>query len=270
LDTATCTEDGHTYTAIEFAALAPETLERLRRVLRCAECDGPAFFRKRSRSGRGACFGARPHADGCDQATADNDLLIPGAGDDQDELYNPGDRIVIDLGYGAQERQVHLDQDARQPRRARGGRFIGDGNRGNAEMHRRLSSMLRTLVTAPNFRFSDQIIAVGEHPELPARDFFVHFSDVTPQYSGQFRGYWGLLSDARRGVDNSLWLNSGGRTSMSVCLPEEYVDAISQRYRLTEDEDFSGAYLLVLATLSVSQYGKIFCVVNDPAVMSLR
>lgn len=270
MDTATCTEDEHTYTAVEFAALASETLERRRRLLRCAECNGPAFFRKRSRSGRGACFGARPHVEGCNQATADNDLLIPGAGDDQDELYNPGDRIVIDLGYGAQEPQVHRDQDATQTRRARGGRFVGDGNRANAEMHRRLSTMLRTLVEAPNFRYSDQIIAVGDHAELPARDFFVNFSDVTRQYSGQFRGYWGLLSDARRGADNTLWLNSGGRTSMSVCLPEEFVDVIAQRYRLTEDEDFSGAYLLVLATLSVSQYGKIFCVVNDPAVMSLR
>lgn len=213
--------------------------------------DGPAFFRKRSRSGRGACFGARPHADGCDQATADNDLLISG-GDDQDELYNPGDRIVIDLGYGAQEQQIHLDQDARQPRRARGGSYVGDGNRGSAEMHRRLSTMLRTLVAAPNFRYSDQIIAVAEYPELPAHDFFVQFSTVTAQYSGQFRGYWGLISDARRGVADTLWLNSGGCTSMSVCLPAEHVEAVMQRYRLTEDEDFSGAVRKRVQTLGSS------------------
>lgn len=270
MDTAICTEDGHTYTAVEFSALPPAVLERRRRLLICEECDGPAFFRKRTRSGRGACFGARPHADGCDQATADNELLIPGAADDQDELYNPGDRIVLDLGYGGQEQQVHLDQDPRQPRRARGGRYVGDGGPRNAEMHRRLSTMLRTLVTAPNFRYSDQIIAVAGSPEMTAREFFVQLTDVTAQYSGQFRGYWGLLSDARRGTDGVLWLNSGGRANMSVCLPVEHIDAVMQRYRLMEDEDFSGVYVLVLGTVQVSKNGKLFCVVDDPAVLSLR
>lgn len=269
MDIATCTEDAHTYTAVEFASLEPNQLERKRRMLICYECRQPAFFRKQSRSGRGACFGARPHLDRCNLAAADNDIQLPGIGDDQDEFINPGDRIVIELAYGAQDEQIHLEANAAAPRRPRGGRHIGEGGARNAEMHRRLSTLLRMLVTAPNFRYSEQIIALANQPEMLARDFFVHLSDITPEYRGQFRGFWGQLTDARPG-SGALWLNSGGRGDMSFCLPEEHINAVMERYRLSEEEDFSGSYILVLGTLQISQYNKMFCVIDDPAVMSLR
>lgn len=270
MDIATCTEDAHTYTAVEFSGLDPAQLERKRRMLICDECRQPAFFRKRSRSGRGACFGARPHLDGCNLAAADNDIQLPGVGDDQDEFINLGDRIVIELAYGAQDEQVHLEQGAGAPRRPRGGQHVGEGGARGAEMHRRLSTLLRMLVTAPNFRYSEQMIALANQPELRARDFFVHLGDVTPQYAGQLRGFWGQLTDARPGSGGTLWLNSGGRGDMSFCLPPEHIHTVMARYRLGEEEDFAGSYILVLGTLQISQYSKMFCVIDDPAIMSLR
>lgn len=270
MDTAICTEDGYTYTAVEFSRLDPGQLERKRRHLLCEECEFAAFFRKVSRSGRGACFGARPHGPNCSQAAVDNDVRIPGAGDDQDEAFNAGDRIVVELAFGGQDGEVHLDGDERGPRRPRGGRYVGDGGPRAAQMHRRLSTLLRLLVTAPNFRFSDQIIAVANKPELPARDFFVHLSDVTAQHAGQFRGYWGQLTDAGEGSDGVLWLNSGGRSEASFLLPQEYRQQVMQRFRLDEEEDFAGMYILVLGTLRVSRYGKKICDVEDPAMITLR
>ena len=270
MDTAFSTDDEHTYTAVEFSHLEPMPLERKRRHLICVECDFPAFFRKPSRSGRGACFGARPHREGCTLAATDNEIRLPGVGDDQDEAFNPGDRIIVELAFGGQDGEAHLDADERGPRRPRGGRYVGEGGPRVAQMHRRLSTLLRTLVTAPNFRYSDQIIAVNNQAELPARDFFVHLSDVTPQYGGQFRGYWGQLTDAREGADGVLWLNSGGRADISFCLPPEHKRAVMERFRLEEEEDFSGSYILVLGTLQVSRNGKKFCVIEDPALISLR
>lgn len=270
MDTAICTEDGHTYTSVEFSRLDPSQLERKRRQLVCEECRFPAFFRKASRSGRGACFGARPHAEGCDLAAVDNEIRLPGAADDEDEAFNAGDRIVVELAFGGQGGEVHLDADGRGPRRPRGGRYVGEDGPRAANMHRRLSTLLRMLVTAPNFRYSDQVIAVANQPELPARDFFVNLSDVTPQYVGQFRGFWGQLTDAREGLEGVLWLNSGGRTDASFCLPAEHRQEIMERFRLDEEEEFSGSYVLVLGTLRVSRNGKMFCVIEDPAVISVR
>ncbi|MET0940933.1 MAG: hypothetical protein ABWY13_06170 [Mesorhizobium sp.] len=147
---------------------------------------------------------------------------------------------------------------------------VGDGGPGHAVMHRRLSSLLRMLINAPNFRYSEQTIAVADQPELAARDFFVELGDVTRQHSGQFRGFWGQLTDAGEGAGGTLWLNSGGRGSMSFALPLEHRAAVMQRYRLANTEEFAGAYILVLGTLFVSQYGKMICPVDAPAMMTLR
>jgi hypothetical protein len=176
---------------------------------------------------------------------------LPGVGDDQDELFNPGDRIIVDLAYGPQNTDVHLDQE-RGLRRARGGQFVGEGGGPRvAQMHRRL-------------------IAVANQPEIPARDFFVNFSDVTSQYAGQFKGFWGQLTDARPGADDSLWLNSGGKSDVSFCLPAEHLRAVMDRFDLEEAEDFSGAYMLVFGTLRISRNNKMICVIENPAMVTLR
>lgn len=270
MDTATCTEDNHSYTGVEFSQLPPGELERKRRQLVCDHCGFVAFFRKPSRSGRGACFGARPHADGCEAATADNEIRLPGGGNDQDEIFNPGDRIVVELAFGGQEQHPHVDGDSRGPRRPRGGRYLGEGGPRYGQLHRRLSTLLRLLVTAPNFRYSDQVIAVDGHPELPARDFFVQLGDVTPQYAAQFRGYWGQLTDAKYGAEGALWLNSGGRSEMSFCLRAEHVATVMERFRLDDEEELAGIDILVFGTLHISRNDKMVCVIDDPALVTLR
>jgi hypothetical protein len=236
----------------------------------CEECSFPAFFRKPSRSGRGPCFGARPHDEGCELAAVDNEARVPGVADDQDEVFNAGDRIIVELAFGGQDGEVHLDPNERGPRRPRGGRHVGEGGPRVAQMHRRLSTLLRLLVTAPNFQYSDQTIAVANQPELPARDFFVHLSNVTPGHAGQFRGYWGQLTDAGEGTRGVLWLNSGGRGDASFLLPPEFRQQVMQRFRLEEEDEFSGMYILVLGTLRVSQNGKKICDIDDPALITLR
>jgi hypothetical protein len=75
MDIARCTEDGVTYTAIDFSNLSKDDLFHKRRLLRCPKCGGPAFFRNASAIGRGPCFGARPHAVGCVLAAQEHEKL---------------------------------------------------------------------------------------------------------------------------------------------------------------------------------------------------
>lgn len=270
MDIARCTEDGVTYTAVDFSRLPSNNLAQKRRLLQCSECGGPAFFRKASRSGRAPCFGARPHVDGCGLAAQDYVRLDDGAGDDQDALHNPGNRIVVDLNFGALAQPEHIEGAGRAPNPGRGGRYVGDGFRPDARMHRRLSTLLRTLIEAPAFRNSDQVIEIDGHGEITAKDFFVPLLSTTTQYSGLFRGFWGLLSDARVSEDHTLWLNSGGRDNISFCLGSEHVDVVTHRYRVEDEEDFAGAYILALGTPRVSQNGKLYCVIDGPQYVALR
>ncbi|QOY95958.1 hypothetical protein IM543_09060 [Massilia sp. UMI-21] len=270
MDDATCTEDGHNYNAIEFSRLSPSDLERKRRQLICTECHNPAFFRKESRDGRGACFGARPHIDGCSRAVEDRDLRLPGMGDGQDELINFNNRIIVDLDFGAAEPPTHFDPVPGAPLRPRAGAYVGGDGPRVANMHRRLRPLLRLLVESPNFRHSDVVIALENRSEMSACDFFVNFGDVDAGYAGSLRGYWGQLTDAREGANGVLWLNTGGQGDMSIGLPPELRADLMGRFDLEIKEEFAGAYILVIGEMRVSQHGKMVCIIDDLAMVTIR
>jgi hypothetical protein len=263
MNNAKCTVDSLIYSAHQFSHLPPSELEIKRRFLVCPACGGPAFFRHASQIGRAACFGARPHAQSCELAAQECD-------DDNHEarLISGTNKIIVDFKYGSPD----------QPER-----FYGFGHEHMQERviqnheqphshiyHRRLGSLLRTLIEFPTFRYSDQIVEVEGHGNMAARDLFVALQCATYQYSGIYRGYFGVISDAKLALDNSLWLNSGGNDNISFCIDSKCVDAILQRYGIKDLEAIAGAYILVLGTPRVSQNGKLFCVIEDINLMTLR
>lgn len=270
MDIARCTEDGQIYTAVTFATLHPIDLERMRQQLTCPECDGPAFFRKASRSGRAACFGARPHHDGCGLAAQDSEQVIEGEDTDLDVLNNPAERIVVDLAYGVQPREIHGDPHEGTGRAGRAPRYVGGNPRPDARMHRRLSSLLRTLIEAPHFARSHQLLEIAGQPEIAVCDFFVPLLAANPSMQGRMRGWWGLISDAKDGGDGSLWLNSGGRGMISFCIPVEMRAQVLDRFRPEDNEQLAGAYVLVIGDLRISQNGKMYCVIESPNHIAIR
>lgn len=270
MDLALCTDDGVTYEAVEFSHLPPVELAQKRRLLKCPECDGPAFFRKASRSGRAACFGARPHEDGCSLAAPEHDTQADGQGADQDALENPGERIVVDFNFGAVQQPAHEEAPGLPRNLNRRGRFISEGEQPDARTHRRLSTLLRTLLEVPQFSQSNQILEIVGRDEITVRDFFIPLADVSEEHIGQYRGFWGMLSDARVAQNGTLWLNSGGRDDISFCLDLEQVEGIYERYGIEDEEDIAGAYILVFGTLQLSQNGKLYCPIANSGFMSLR
>ena len=87
---------------------------------------------------------------------------------------------------------------------------------------------------------------------------------------GRVRGWWGLISDAKDGGDGSLWLNGGGRGMISFCIPHELRTQVFDRFRLEDIEQLAGAYVLVIADLRISQYGKMYCVIDSPNHIAIR
>lgn len=175
---ARCTEDGVNYTAFDFSSLPVDELERKRHSLICQGCGRSAFFRKESRSGRAACFGAS-HDDLCEYASPEYNPGNDGPGEQQDQLHNPGNTIVVDFNYGAAG-DYEVQEDNRLPEnRGRRGRYQGNGQRPNARTHRRLRPLLRDLINVEAFRNSEQIIEIHGQPEIAVRDFFVPFLNVT-------------------------------------------------------------------------------------------
>ncbi len=262
MNNARCTDDGVIYTALEFSRQLSSDLENKRRFLQCPACGGPAFFRHASQIGRAACFGARPHAQGCELTAQEC------ADENQDPIHIPNSRIVVDFGYGSPARPERFSGSGHEPMQERS-RL--DHDQPHAHIyHRRLGSLLRTLIEYPAFLSSDQIIEVEGCGNMAARDLFVPLQCATYQYSGIYRGYFGVISHAKLAPDNSLWLNSGGNDNISFCIDSKCIDVILQRYGIKYLEEIAGAYILVLGTPRVSLNGKLFCVIEDISLMALR
>lgn len=270
MDIARCTENGQTYTATNFADLPPMDLARMRRRLLCSECNGPAFFRKATKNGRAACFGARPHEDACTLAAQDSEQVVEGEETDLDVVRNPGDRIIVDLQYGANGPELHGDPAQGHNRAGRAPRHVGGQARPDARMHRRLSSLLRTLIEVPNFRFSIQTLEVVGCQPMLVREFFIPVHAVHPDMKGQVRGWWGSISDAQEGEGNALWLNSGGRGDISFCIPSNVRAEVLDRFNLEDIERLAGAYVLVIADLRISTNQKKYCIIDEPGQIAIR
>lgn len=260
MDIARCLLDGVLYHSFAFSQLPLGEIEEKRQHLECPECEAAAFFRKAATSGQAACFGARPHVPGCNMAAPVALRIVDGAGHLEDRIFNPGHRIVIDFAFGA---AAQVNAEAGNADVHGGGRgvrrFLGDGPRPDADAHRRLRPLLRTLVEDPDFAASLIEIEVPGNDPIPAANFFLNFRDTAGRNSG-LRGFWGTAANASYDYRNDLWINSGGRSAFSILLREHVAAQVLQRYRIVDLEDFAGAYVLAIGNQLFTDWGKSFCI----------
>ncbi len=268
MDSARCFEDGQIYLAHVFSRLPLADLERMRNHLVCMECGGRAFYRKRSRSGQAACFGARhvgdcPYSDTFQQSTR--------VDEDESQIIrdNTGDRIQIDFQFGSKDRKSIAFHDDLKNALRRGGHH----NRGPVEpsaMHRRLGSLLLTLIVNEQFTRSDQVVCNGDS-EMLVRDFFVHFSDVGAGHVQRRRGYWGLVASASISAKTgALWLNGANQSHVSILIPQEMIPDFNNRFRITQIEDLAGVHILVIGSLRTKKDGKFFVRCEDLGFITIK
>lgn len=271
MDVAFCTEDGSQYSVNQFAALAPDVIQRKRRFLMClgTGCQAQAYYRKASRSGQAACFGAY-HTEGCEFAAFPNADIGLHGGEDEDVLVNDGSLIVLDLNYGAApEARGPVEPGMPNPR-VGGGRHLGPGRR-EAVAHRRLSTILRNLITTESFRNSTQQIRFEDRDVGPVNQFFKNFLNVEPVDQNRYKGYWGFISHARYDEGMALWLNTGSRGELSCVIRREIVPEFLGRFGLSEpEEELAGAHILLLGTLQVSGWGKPYIALDDISGITVK
>lgn len=263
-----CTQDGVTYQAEDFNQA--EDFINKKRFLECPECHGPAFYRGLTRNGREACFGARPHAPGCDLASVEHDGDATGQGDVEDEIFTTGQRIIVDFNQGTTETDSEALPVGVQADTGNARVRNGQGPTVREIMYRRMSSLLRTLIHSEEFRRSTQVIEIAEQGEFAVTDFFVNFAEVTGEHLDSYHGFWGMIPDARIDGNGTLWFNSGRREDMSVLLDRAFIETIYQRFRIEDVEDIAGAYILVLGVLREAANGKKYVLITDPAHFTLR
>lgn len=244
MDTARCTLNGRTYTAIEFSQLPAHEIAALRHDLICGECEGPGYYRKPSRSGHGACFGARPHADHCQSAVRTEDPW--GECGDEVVMRMEADqtRIILNLGRanGRGDGAGRIDEPGQ---RGGGRRFVGGDAPGRTQIQRNPEKLLKMLVSTPSFNASEIIIATG-HGDYPARSYFVPIVAADRAlHTDMERGFWGVLD--RTNVWNGLRIfNRGGHGSLGFEFHDALIQEVMQRYSLATIEEIVGKHVLFI------------------------
>jgi len=261
MEFARCTQNNVVYTAQQFAGLPIDDLSDKRRFLVCPECGGQAFFRIETRNDREACFGARPHIDGCPLSAAQT---LTNARGHADFNNHPAQCLVVDFAYGA---PVHGDHTTQVPDaenvRTQDQAAAGSGFNRTQVQHMRLRPLLRMLTSPITCQTSPQWVDVSGLGTFAVADFFVPFEAVTPMNYYQWHGFFGQLVSAHFVGTNTLWLNSGGYASLGICIPVQFVDKLFSRFGIFDKRQLTGARVLVFGTMKISQLGKRFVELED-------
>jgi hypothetical protein len=258
LKIALCTNDQTEYEASTFAAKAVGWIDENRLHLQCIVCESPAYFRKKSKSGQAACFGARPHLDGCQLATESNEESERAAAVETFIKTNPGKHFVLRLGHPrpAKPKTPVAGIPVRDSGKTAAS-FVKWGRRQESGSTIGAKECLINLVVSDVYAKSTQTIALTRtSPDIAIRDFFVPFRGAIIEPSGTMRGYWGSLTATHENDDGSAWLNTGRPWHMSVLLSRDVKEELLQAYQVDDIEDLAGCYALVIGRLTQARGGK--------------
>lgn len=262
MDVAKCTLDGNNYYVDGFSELPTGELAEKRRALICTGCGNQAYFKRAATSGQGACFGARPHAKDCKFSTPETEE-IKGELEDRSVLTNPGNRILLDLQYGAHEGANVAPGGPEGSTNSRGMRYTSENAGRTADSRRRLSTILRNLIASDDFRRSETVVEVSQEISMPIKDFFVNFSVVDDSFINKKLGFWGLIYDAGDGSEGSLWLNTGKKDKLSILVVSEMYPKFKDKFRLVNSNSPEGMHVLVIGELKRSSKDKLYIMLES-------
>ena len=264
MQTAKCNLDNANYHSHQFSALPQDEITRKRYNLECSVCGNHAFFRWQTSNGREACFGAY-HSDGCPMAAIQTATDTNSQYQDRNASSNHEQHIVVDFSYGSAQSEGHAGRPEIQNQLEDSGHSGGRVVRQNIVSHRRLSSLLRELITSPQFSSSNQIIHVAGCGETSVSKFFVRFDQVTNAHANRFMGYWGMLTCAKEGYPPALWLNTGMPGDLSILVPCHLANTLRSRFGIEDRGDLTaaGMFVLVFGILHVSMFGKPYIEIAD-------
>ena len=262
MDIAKCVLDNQTYTALEFSRLLPSELSTKRKHLVCIECQAAAFFRKASRNGQAACFGAFLHFGGCSLSSSDVQSLSGEEPNKYTDLHS-NEFVKLNLTSELQSDTCAVMSGDSQASNTRDIIYSTDDLKPGLRIRRQLSATLKGLILSEKFRASSQEVEREGAAPSTANHFFVNFKKIKIDQDEEVHGYCGILTDARLSSEGSLWLNSGGVENVSCVIQAEMVDKFFQRYHLEDEEDLAGAYVIIIGSLKISPNGKRYIRLTD-------
>lgn len=254
MDYAKCVQDGIVYPATTFDKLSDFDIKK--RYLVCKECGAPAYFRKASKSGQAACFGARPHKDHCSLGTLSS-ITIPGVL--QDTAVFSSSKIIQIERFGNSKKIFHITEEENQTIKNRNSRKIGSrhiyelGTKPSIE-HKNMKKILKNLIIIEEDT-KEKIFRIN-NCKFFGKDLFKKYNEITETDIKKFRGLYGKIHSANYGKNDKFWINfTRDQKDPGIAIPKNMLDFIVKKNKFTIDK-FEDKYVLAVGIFGQSPSGK--------------
>jgi hypothetical protein len=275
METALCLLDKKSYDIASFSNLENNLLTKLRRALVCSECKGKGYYRKKSRDGKPACFGAF-HNSKCSTKSKTSTLKVdPEVVEEVKSLTTNFDIIDVDFSlYTSNElKSLHNGKPNASLTGSSATALQYTQNSGRERNSQKgLRSLLRMLMHSNSFAGSDFKINTGWKYPRKAKNIFVNFDDINESLleKNMMRGYWGVISHADTDIS---WLNTANEQDVSIPI-SQLKNYLVDIFGIDDSEDLAGSEILVFGWLDISKNGneKWFIKVhnNNPAYIFIK
>jgi len=263
---------GHAVAASDYEDIPAPVRRSYAESLLCPGCDQPAYFIREARNGRAACFGARPHVEGCEMASTITDDGGTAALPTEEPRVAAGDEFVLRPVEAAGAAVRHVRHDPEAPGgdgRAR--RYTARGAGGTSTPSMGLGVLLRRLVREPSFRESRAMLVLPDNTRGSIRDSCVEAVDADLGMRNERRLYWGTIRYPNEGDDGGAWLSLGRRGSAVLRLDPSTVEELLDRHGIDDLEDLQGASFVAYVPLRLAvKTGRLVLFVQDLDWFALR
>jgi hypothetical protein len=261
---------GRAVPADEYAGYAAAARRSYAESVECTGCARPAYFIRQARNGRAACFGARPHVDGCPMATT-----LPGDPDGtppipDDPPLTAGAELVLRPAEPApDEAEAEPDPDA--PARPGGRKHARAAAAGQAAASIGMGVLLRRLLHDPTLRESGATLVLPDGARGTVGRYCVEAVRADLRFRDERRLYWGTIRYPNEDGDGGAWLSLGRKGSAVIRLDPETAAALLARHDLDDMEELQGAGFLIYAPLRKARTSdRLILFVDDLDWFALR
>jgi len=266
---------GRVVLASEYEGLSSDERWSCAESLSCTACEQPAYFIRRARNGRAACFGARPHVEGCELAST---LTEDGGGGylpSEEARWTSDDEFVlrsIRASHAAIRHMVHDSSGAIDPD-GRARRYTQHGRGSDAHASIGMEVVLRRLIREPSFRKSRARLVLPGAESRTIRTACIEVIDAGPSRKNQWRLYWGTIRYANfDDRDGGCWLNLGRRGAPTLHLTSADLETVLERHKLDDPEELQGASFLYFGPLreATKRPGRMYVFADDLDWLAIR
>ncbi len=246
---AICTYGGNRkiYDIFSFQKLDDSDIEKYRQHLICPDsnCGAEAYFRRKSKDGKAACFGSRYHNQGCSEARSSKQHVREI--EDAIEVA----KVLADSSKVTFDFKVSMLHHPEAQNRKADLKSQNEGSKPQTDLavvvkypNLGMEKSLNSLMRGSDLNRSDTIILIDEKYPYKAKNLFVNFSDAEAADSpkdARPKMFWGTISHSDVDME---WLNPADCDDIGIPI-KKYKKQIFERFNIEERRDVEGAGLIL-------------------------